>query len=170
MKRILVDKSEYHPERTWWMPSDEPLAPLSIGAQVVAPTLVESPAPDIVPPSLRRPYAPTATGRAARGELESWVKDACDVWLIDQEQFPCTPAWIADEISKTQAITPPSVGAISAVFDRWSNLGFAKIEKKPTRFVYYSAEGITLGLEKMKDRAKRSKRLQHNDQKRNLIR
>lgn len=170
MERILVDKSEYAPHRTWWMPSDEPLAPLSNSEPASTPVLVESPAPGIVPPSLRRPFAPTATGRAARGELESWVKDACDVWLIDQEQYPCTPAWISEEISRTQGIREPSVGAITAVFNRWEKLGFAVIGRKPTRFIKYTEDGVRLGLEKMKEQAKRKKRLHQGEVRRGTVR
>lgn len=168
MERILVDKSEYAPHRTFWMPSDEPYAPLSSSAEVVTPVMVESPAPSIVPPTLRRPFAPTVTGRAARGELESWVKDACDVWLIDEEKFPCTPNWIAEEISRVQGIKAPSVGAISAVFERWTKLGFAVTGKKPTRFLHYTEDGVRLGLDKMKEQAKRQKRAHQSNLRRGI--
>lgn len=170
MERIAVDKSEYHVERTFWMPSDEPLAPLSSSQETTTPVLVESPAPDLVPPTLRRPFAPTTSGRAAPGELESWVKDACDVWLIDEEQFPCTPVWIADEIAKTQGIKPPSVGAITAVFNRWVNLGFAVVGKKPTRFLHYTEDGVRLGLDRMKQQAKRRQRARQSEKNRGLVR
>lgn len=125
-----------------------------------APVLVESPLPDAVPATIRHTFAPTTTGRAARGELESWVKEQCDIWLVEKEEFPCTTAYLSYEIGKAQGIKPPSVGAISAVFDRWDSIKFAVVAKKPTRFVEYTPEGVTLGLEGCKDKHKRSRRLQ----------
>lgn len=170
-ERIVVDSSGYRlPERTYWMPSDEPLPPRSTDGGTVTHEYVESPAPDTVPASIRRGFTPTPTGRAARGELEQWVKDECDVWLIDKPGEPCTPKYLAGEIARSQAIPPPSVGAISAVFERWVKLGFAVIDKKPTRFVKYTEDGIMLGLDAMKERAKRSKKLKFADDRRNLRR
>lgn len=170
-ERILVDSSGYvPPKRTYWMPSDDPLPPLSKGNDPERPTLVESPAPDIVPPTIRRNFAPTPTGRAARGELELWVKQQCDIWLIDKPGDLCTPSYLAAEIARDQGIAPPSVGAISSVFERWVKLGFAVVAKKPTRFVGYTDEGRELGLEKMKADAKREKKLAYADDRRNLRR
>lgn len=174
MERVLVEKSEYHtPERAFWMPSDDPeywATARSSDNGAPVPVLVQSPIPDAVPATVRRSYAPTATGRAARGELESWVKDACDVWLVEGYDFYCTPVWLSEEIAITQAIKAPSVGAISAVFERWSKLGFASIEKKPTRFIKYTDQGVKLGLEQMKARSKRQVKLVDAEKKRNLIR
>lgn len=174
MPRLLVENPEYHPpHREFWMPSDDPnygLTPLSSDEDTDTRLAVESPAPDIVPPSVGRSYAPTATGRAARGELESWVKEVCDVWLIEKYQMLCTPAWISEEIADMQAIKPPSVGAISAVFERWVKLGFANIAKKPTRFLNYTEEGKSLGLEALKIRAKRIKKRTQAEQRRGSLR
>ena len=170
-ERILVESSGYAPpHRDYWMPSDDPLPSLSSPNGSDGPVLIESPAPDVVPPTIERPFAPTPSGRAARGELELWVKKECDAWLVDQPGNPCTPVYLAEEIARTQGILPPSVGAISAVFERWVKLGFAVVEKKPTRFIKYTEEGVRLGLEQMKLQAKRQKRLRLNDDKRNLRR
>lgn len=170
-ERILVDSSGYvRPPRNYWMPEDDPTPILSRGSDVVAPVFIESPAPDRVPATLGRTFAPTPTGRAARGQLEAWVKTACDVWLVDEPGFPCTPVYLSEEISREEGIAKPSVGAISAVFERWVKIGFAEIEKKPTRFMRYTDEGIELGLEKLKERVKRHERLKISDDKRNLRR
>lgn len=169
MERMPVDNPEYvPPHRTYWMPSDEPLAPLSSNVERAAAVVVESPAPDLVPATLRRSYEPTATGRAARGQLEAWVKNQCDIWLVEQYDFLCTPAWISEEIAKAEAINPPSVGAIGAVFDRWVKLGFAEVEKKPVRFIKYTEQGIKLGLEGLKLKAKRSLKQQRANQRRGV--
>jgi hypothetical protein len=170
-ERILVETSGYvAPARTYWMPSDEPDIVLSSPNGTTTPVIIESPAPDRVPASMVRDFGPTPTGRAARGELESWVKHHCDIWLVDEPGEPCTPSYLAAEISHDQGITPPSVGAISAVFERWVKLGFAVVEKKPTRFVRYTEDGIKYGLEKMKSDAKRRTKLQLKDDRRNLRR
>lgn len=164
-ERVVVDSSGYAPpHRTYWMPSDDPLPPLSNNGHTSPPVVVESPAPDRVPATVIRTFTPTPTGRAARGELELWVKQQCDEWLIDEPGEPCTLAYLAAEISRTQGITSPSVGAISAVFDRWAKLGFAIIEKKPTRFVKYTDEGVRLGLEQMKTQAKRAAKQKRSNQ------
>lgn len=168
-ERIVVDSSGYvSPPRTYWIPSDDPLPVLSSNGDTPAPVVVESPAPDRVPATVARTFTPTPTGRAARGELELWVKQHCDMWLIDEPGEPCTPAYLSAEIARDQGISPPSVGAISAVFDRWVKLGFAVVEKKPTRFVRYTDEGVKLGLEQMKARAKRLAKQQRSNQMRGI--
>ena len=162
MAREVVNNSEYRaPKGQFWMPSPEERIALHASSDIVrpnAPVVVESPLPEAVPVTLRRSYTPTATGRAARGELEAWVKDECDIWVVEQDGTLCTPPYLANEIGRKQGIKQPSVGAISAVFDRWVKIGFANIEKKPTRFISYTDQGIRLGLEGCKDKAKRAKR------------
>lgn len=171
MERIVVENPEYQPPvRTFWLPSDDPDFLISRATDTDTPVYVESPAPDLVPATVTRTFAPTPSGRAARGELELWVKQACDVWLIDQPGTPCTPTYIAEDIAHDQGIIPPSVGAITSVFNRWSELGFAVIDKKPTRFTSYTPEGVEKGLDLMKIEAKRKKKFQLADDKRNLRR
>jgi hypothetical protein len=159
--------------REFWMPSDDPTYVRHYRSSqdaVTPPVVLESPAPDLVPPTVAHSYAPTASGRAARGELESWVKVKCDEWLIEGYQMLCTPAWLSEEIADDQAIKPPSVGAISAIFDRWTKLGFAKIAKKPTRFLGYTDEGKKLGLDGMKARARRQRDMAQAEMKRGTLR
>jgi len=162
MERQLVDNSGYSPDHGGFtMPTLEERAHLAALSRAVGPSrpvVEESPAPGLVPASIVRPYAPTATGRAAPGELESWVKKQCDIWLVEQEQFPCTPAWLSEQVGKDQGIKPPSVGAITAIFIRWQKLGFAEIATKPARFVKYTPDGIRLGLEGCKLRAKQQRK------------
>jgi hypothetical protein len=170
-ERIVVDASGYTtPERTFWLPSDDPVTPLSSPNGTTAPVIIESPIPDRVPAHVARTFDPTPSGRTARGELEMWVKHHCDVWLIDEPGEMCTPVYLAKEIGHDHGIMPPSVGAIGAVFNRWVDLGFAVCEKKPVRFVRYTEQGIKLGLERMKADAKKNKKLQRNDDRRNLRR
>jgi hypothetical protein len=169
-----VPNPEWTPApREFWLPSDDPAYMprySSTHDAVSPPVIIESPAPDLVPATVAHSYAPTATGRAARGELESWVKTKCDEWLVEKYQTMCTPSWISEEIGHDQAIKPPSVGAISAVFDRWVKLGFAVVAKKPTRFLHYTDEGKRLGLDGMKARARRQRDLAQAELKRGTLR
>lgn len=172
-ERTWVDNPEWQPEpKEFWIPSDDwgETRSLSSDELTPAPVRIESPAPDLVPATVVRTFAPTVTGRAARGELESWVKAKCDEWLIENYHTLCTPAWLAEEIAYDQGIKPPSVGAISAVFDRWVKLGFARVAKKPTRFLGYTDEGKKLGLDGLKAKAKRARDMARSEQRRGSLR
>lgn len=159
MERQVVEKHHYKPDRSMFksVPAEE-LARERAEARArsnapdpdTAPVL-ESPAPGIVPAHYARSFDGTPSGRAARGELEYQVKQKCDEWLVEAYKYECTPAWLSKEIAAEWGVKPPSTGAIDAVFKRWLNLGFAKIEKKPTRFVGYTEAGIAKGLEVMKE-------------------
>jgi hypothetical protein len=92
--------------------------------------------------------------------LEYDVKQAVDTFIIENEDGFCTPAWISTEIGKTKGFAPPSTGAVTAVLERWQTYGFALLGKKPTRFVMYTEEGVSLGLEALKDRYKRRSKMQ----------
>lgn len=163
MERVLVDNSGYSPDHGQFkMPTLEERMAMIASSMVgghTAPTVIESPAPEVVPPTVARSFAPTATGRAARGELAAWVKLECDVWLIDNPEYSCTPAYLSEAIAKTQGLgKAPSVGAVDAVLKRWAEIGFAVMEKKPTRFIKYTDDGVKLGLEGCLERAKRNRR------------
>lgn len=175
MPRNLVDNSGWSPDHgRYLMPTpEERMAAIasSMPNRHHTPVLVESAAPTLVPATIRRTFAPTATGRAARGELAAWVKDECDIWLIDESGNPCTPVYLAESIAKTQGFgKPPSVGAIDAVLKRWVNIGFAVIEKKPTRFVKYTEQGVSLGLEGCLAKARQAKNSSKAEQARSFHR
>jgi hypothetical protein len=124
------------------------------------PVIIESPAPDVVPATVQRSFAATATGRAARGQLESQVKEACDLWAITGSTKPCTPGWISEYIqTRWELAKPPSQGAINSVLERWTAIDFAVTAKKPTRFVSYTENGLKYGLETQKVRAKTAQRM-----------
>lgn len=97
-------------------------------------------------------FKETASGHRQRGQLEYEVLRVCQQFsrgLIEVEVL--TPNVIANEIDE---IEPPSVGAIGAVFDRWTKLGFANCEKKPVRFTSFTVDGQLHGLDAMKAKAK----------------
>ena len=160
MERITIDKSGYiadHPEM--FMPDLTELAVKRASSQraTLAVERIESPAPDVVPATIARTFAPTPTGRAGKGELEQQVDAVCKVWAVDAPGELCIPKWIASEIAQTYGIREPSVGAIGAVFDRWVELGYAECARKPVRFVAYTELGRELGLDGCKERARRTK-------------
>jgi hypothetical protein len=156
MERVIQDNPEYHPQKSdYWMPSLADRVASSIAAASVPTRVIESDAPDVVPPTVVREFAPTASGRSARGELELYVKRVCDAYLIEEDGTLCTPAYIAREVAKLMGVAKePSQGAINAVLERWTKLEFAWVGKKPTRFIGYTPDGVKLGLEALKLRAK----------------
>lgn len=175
MPRILVDNSGYVADHSAYsMPTPEERAAYAVSFtsdHADVPIVIKSPAPDVTPTTIAHVFGPTVTGRAARGELEAWVKEQCDIWLIDNETVPCTPPYLAREIAKHQGfVREPSVGAVDAVLKRWVTLGFAVMEIKPTRFVCYTDEGIRLGLEGLKDKFKRTKKMSQQASARGSLR
>lgn len=120
-----------------------------------------------LPATLERPasnepghriFAPTPSGYAARGQLEDQVLEVVTEWLIDASEL-CTPSFISWEIARVHKTKEPSTGAISAVFDRWVKYGYAVIGTKPLRFVGLTDEGQARGVEYLKARYKREKRI-----------
>lgn len=101
-------------------------------------------------------YRETDSGKRARGQLETEVLNVCKNFVKGVlEVEVLTPAFIANEIDEVE---PPSVGAIGAVFDRWTKLGFAVCEKGPVRFTSFTADGLQYGLDNLKARAKREQK------------
>lgn len=93
------------------------------------------------------------SGRTRKGLLDTWVNQVCKVWAVNPVG-ECTPAFIAQFIAMLNDVTEPSVGAIDAVLKRWVEYGYAVIEKKPTRFASFTEEGLKLGLDMMREKAK----------------
>lgn len=158
MPRQVVDNSGYEAEaHTFTMPERTVLAAPSIlsnSAPVDSPDTLESVAPGVVPPVKRAAYAPTSSGRAARGELEHQVNQTCITYSVEGYRMHCTPQYVSQEIAREYGIKAPSTGAVDAVFKRWEEIGYAVIERKPTRFVKFTEQGVELGLDQMKYRAK----------------
>jgi hypothetical protein len=159
MPRIPVDKSGYVPDKgDFIMPTPTEIAAERTQHDIATPVIrTESPDPSLVPHTVTRTFAPTPTGRSGRGELEQQVDAVCKVWLIDNPGVLCTPKYISVQIENDFGIRQPSVGAIGAVFDRWTELGYADCQRKPVRFVKFTDDGLKLGLEGCKERARRKK-------------
>ena len=176
MDRIAVDNSGYIADDGGFKrPSEAERAreiaerrARSNGAASDVPVVIESPAPGIVPPVVAHTFRPTVSGRAARGELEAQVNRVCGLWLIENYPWPCTPLWISETIGKDEGIKPPSTGAITACFNKWVEIGYAVIERKPLRFSAYTPDGIRLGLDAMKEKTKRAEKAKRSLQERGI--
>ena len=110
----------------------------------------------LTPPDHDIDFAPTKSGRYARGELEYRVKQVCDEFAIGaifSSASGITPVQVSERIDPDN---PPSVGAIGAVFDRWNQIGFAETAKSPVRFVRYTDDGLRRGYARIKAAYKRA--------------
>jgi hypothetical protein len=119
----------------------------------------------------RPAFTPTPTGRRARGQLEFDVLTVCDEFVNDVYEWEyCLPKLVAERIAIMNQTEEPSTGAINAVWDRWERLGFAKQEKKPSRFVEFTMDGSHQTLEMLKRRAKGEKKRASAEQRRGTLR
>lgn len=157
VERVAQPNPEYvaavNVDLTWMDSSDDDT---SLGTPAVVRPVVEKPSP--VAPGLvesARTFAPTATGGRARGQLESEVLKVCNLYVSGHLDSLMTPKFIGESID---AGNPPSQGAIAAVLDRWSSIGYANVKTGPIRFVGFTVQGMRLGLEKMKLEAKGARR------------
>lgn len=154
-ERVMMNNSTWKPGGNFVMAAEVPSEPiLSIPADPNPPAPEERAATAIVPAHEQRTFAPTKDGRAAKGELEMWVKEITDIWVVERDNA-CTPGYISNEIGRMKGFKPPSTGAITNVIRRWTEIGFGTHEDKPLRFTGYTEAGIKFGLEAMKRRAKR---------------
>lgn len=182
LPRIHLDNPEWMPVKSpYWMPSWEDLAPITTSSttdgvgtpdDIEGPPLVAPVPAYAVAPHRERTFAPTASGRTAKGELESWVKNVCDQWLMNDidNREPLTPSRISRVIGSDQGIKDPSSGAVDAVLKRWIKLGFATVEFKPTRFIGYTEDGLKYGLDALKKRAKMNAKVAASSQGRTFRR
>ncbi|SRR6266540_1563970 len=117
------------------------------------------PAPAAEPLVARR----TETGRAARGGLEAQVWEAIHALNGESDK---TPKIVSEWIANKYVIPTPSSGAINAVWDRWTVLGFCEQAKKPNRFLKFTKEGTWDELQRLKNSAKVQKRSTESAQRR----
>lgn len=66
---------------------------------------------------------------------------------------PATPHRVAKLVKELDSLDEaPSSGAVSAVFKRWRDFGFAEFHDKPFSFKCITPEGLELGLDGIMDR------------------
>lgn len=161
LERVEMPNPDYKPPvPTYVIPEmrfDDPLAVAVGGDGASASTDVQQ----ITQPAHMPPAAPlaqrrTPTGRAARGGLEAQVWDACSTIAKDFEGLDITPKLVSDWIVNRYKIPTPSSGAINAVWDRWTKLGYAEQAKKPNRFLKFAGEGTWEELLRLKASSKRA--------------
>jgi len=154
-------------------------APLSNAGGTIPPASDEGPgagsvdsATDTPAPVAGHAFAPTPTGRRARGQLEYDVLLVCIDFANNVFDWSdCTPKNVSEEIGRRYKIEPPSTGAINAVWDRWERLEFADQAKKPSRFVKFRVDNPSAAtLDVIKARAKRAKKMAAGEQRRGIPR
>lgn len=118
-------------------------------------------------------FAPTVSGRRAKGQLEYQVLEACNKAVTNwPEEIEITPKRIAEYIANREGIELPSTGAIDAVWNRWVKMLFAEKGSKPVRFLGFT-NGTTQtieDLERVKYKFKSDNKRQVASDKRNLRR
>ena len=166
LPRQIMSNPDYKPSKgTFVMPEvvDDPLGPPAFSPVEE----LDGPVTENRHPAPQRPataplaHRRTDTGRSARGGLEAQVWDACRFFMggTDEElesAGPITPKLVSDWIALKYKIPSPSTGAINAVWDRWTKVGFSTQEKKPNRFTGFVKEGTWDELARMKSAAKRN--------------
>ena len=155
-ERMPLQNPEYEdPKSTYIMPTFEEIAKARLAEESNKVVTLRKPI-EVVE---TQTFDATPTGKRARGQLEDQVLLVCSQFVRGQLEIEVlTPQLVARSIDEVE---PPSVGAIGAVFDRWTRIGFARCAKKPVRFESFTAEGLEHGLEYMKDKFKsEAKRIQ----------
>jgi len=158
-ERVPIPNPEYDPPLSEFLmpyvPDPVPDHDAATGDGVMTPPDLEHPVDGAtVPAAAMLASRRTPTGRAARGGLESQVWEACHA--IEQE--PLTPKVIGSWIAEKYKIPTPSSGAINAVWDRWTKIGYSEQAKKPNRFLKFTGDGTWEELLRIKARTKTAKR------------
>jgi len=159
-ERVTMDNPEYIVDHSHFiLPTAAEVAAEKAASTINPVTIIKSD-DERLPDTVVRKFTASPTGRAAKGELELYVKQCCDEYFTapNRRELTCDVKHVQQWIkSRDLTAKEPSAGAVDAVFKRWDRLGFALIGKKPTRFVMYSDEGRSLGLEGLKAKEKREK-------------
>lgn len=125
------------------------------------PSAATEPDPTPSPPEPAEPAE--AKARRGRGALEADVKTVCDQYvtggLVLADGDHLTAHKIANNIKTMHSLSePPSSGAVTAVLERWKEIGYANLNDKPKAFTDYTDAGRTEGLTALKAKAAEEKR------------
>lgn len=145
-ERVGVQNPDYNPPKSKYvLPSKEEVSKKS-SEPVLSPIDVKH----------NERFAPTATGRRARGQLEHEVLVICSqFWRGEIEVEVLTTKAIAELIDEVE---PPSLGAINGILQAWDDLGFCNFGRDPNRFVSFTTAGVTLGLTYFRAKARAQKK------------
>lgn len=144
-------------------PDEAPEAPDSTPDAAPSPDAPAEPAEPTTAPEPAEGDSAEAKARRGRGELEADVKTICDQYvtggLVLPEGDHLTAHKIANNIKALHTLTePPSSGAVTAVLERWKEIGYADLNDKPKAFKDYTDAGRTEGLTALKAKAAEEKR------------
>ncbi len=100
----------------------------------------------------KAPAKTVAEGRKPRGWLAAAVLKVCQDFTSGKVKLEdgklLTPHRVAKIVQERDGSEePPSTGAVSAVFKRWDEFGFATFNAKPFAFKKLTAKGEKEGLE-----------------------
>lgn len=143
---------------------DEPTEPpVPAPAAPPSPDAPAEPADPTTAPEPPEGDSAEAKARRGRGELEADVKTICDQYvtggLVLPEGDHLTAHKIANNIKALHTLAePPSSGAVTAVLERWKEIGYADLNDKPKAFKDYTDAGRTEGLTALKAKAAEEKR------------
>jgi len=97
--------------------------------------------------------------RRPKGELERQVREVIDAFVMEEIDFkgkPVTAHRVASEVLvRYPEQKRPTAGSVSAVFDRWVEIGAAIMDVKPLQFVGYTMDASELGFKELTERFKR---------------
>lgn len=144
--RVPVPNPEYAPpERTYWMPSDDP----NYGLPEASPDIVQGGGVLVA----ERTVQITEGGRTKKGDLEYAVQRVCLAPIdktISPEDDYYSVKYISQAVYEAESAAlekPPSLGAVAAVLSRWEKYDYAMLGKNPVRFVGLTPQGREKGLD-----------------------
>lgn len=144
--RVPVPNPEYvPPQRTYWMPSDDP----NYGLPEASPDVVQGGGLAVA----ERTVQITEGGRTRKGDLEYAVQRVCLAPInkaLSPEDDYYSVKYISQAVFENESAAldkPPSLGAVAAVLSRWEKYDYAMLGKNPVRFVMLTPQGREKGLE-----------------------
>lgn len=103
-------------------------------------------------------FPPNASNRRARGELEAIIDMLCKRWMVNATgPMYCSAEWLSYEATKYDG-RPTTSAAVGRILEKWENVGYAKTDRKPIRFVRLTPDGVQLGLAELYRREKRKRK------------
>lgn len=157
LPRVEVGNPEYLPyENKFWMPDYTERVEAAQSRRKTTPAKELDGSEEPV-------FVETDSGRIPKGQLEYWVKLACQEYMqapfdiTADEDVICTPAYLSEKIALDQGVSPPSQGAIHAVLTRWEKIGYVILDRDPMRFISLTVDGLTFGLDVLKIKASLSR-------------
>lgn len=87
-------------------------------------------------------FKPTKTGQRARGQLEAQVAKVTLQWFKNQDSSSPRPMKPDECAMLVNPSSPPSSGAVYAIFKRWETQAYCKLGSKPFRMTELTEQGL----------------------------